>query len=229
MSGTIHGGHRARMKKRYREQGLDGFEDHEALELLLYYALPRVDVNPLAHALLDKFGSFHAVLDASPEALTELEGMGENTALLLRLVKDLNRRYLLDLQKTEKHPSLASPEAAGRFFLPHFYGIREERVYVAFVDDALRLLRCRLLFEGSLNDVPVSVRKLAEAVIKENAAGFLLAHNHPGGRAIPSLEDRQATQRLRSALEAVQIRFVDHIIVAGGEYYSMAGHDCFER
>ncbi len=229
MSGNIHGGHRARMKKRYREQGLDGFEDHEALELLLYYALPRVDVNPLAHALLDKFGSFHAVLDAAPEALTELEGMGENTALLLGLVKDLNRRYLLDLQKTEKHPSLASPEEAGRFFLPHFYGVREERVYVAFVDDALRLLRCRLLFEGSLNDVPVSVRMLAEAVIKEKAAGFLLAHNHPVGQAIPSLEDRQATQRLRSALEAVQIRFVDHVIVAGGEYYSMAGHDCFER
>ena len=229
MTDGIHSGRRARMKKRYREPGLDGFEDHEALELLLYYALPRIDVNPLAHTLLKRFGSFHGVLDASPEALTELEGVGENAAALLGLVKDLNRRYLLDRQREDRQLSLDTPEAAERFFLPYFYGVREERVYVAFVDDALRLLSCRLLFEGSLSDVPVSVRRLAELVIREKATGLLLAHNHPRGHAIPSVEDRQATQRIRAALEAVQIRLLDHVIVAGGETYSMSAHGSFER
>ena len=227
MSGDIHSGHRQRMRDRYREQGMDAFADHEALELLLYNAIPRADVNPLAHTLLDRFGSFRAVLDASPEELMEVEGVGQNTASLFQLVKDINRRYLLDVLKAEKSRSLATPEEAGRFFLPHFYGIREERVYAAFVDEQLRLLRCRLLFEGSLRDVPVSARRLAEAAIREKAAGLLLAHNHPLGQAIPSLEDREATLGLKAALEAVQIRLLDHIIVSGGEYYSMAEHGCF--
>ena len=229
MSGSPHAGHRGRMKKRYLEQGLDGFEDHEVLELLLYHAIPRVDVNPLAHALLDRFGSLHGVLDAAPEELEELEGLGQGTALLFQLVKDVNRRYQLDVLKAEKHPSLATPAEAVRFFLPHFYGLREERFYAAFLDDALRLLRCRLLFEGSLNDAPVSLRRLAEAAMRERAAGLLLAHNHPAGQAVPSVEDLESTRRIRSALEALQIRLVDHVIVAGGEAYSMAEHNCLRE
>ena len=227
MSGNIHGGHRTRMKQRYLHQGLDGFSDHEALELLLYYAIPRADVNPLAHRLIDHFGSLHAVLDAEAAELTEVEGVGESTALLLRFVRDLNRRYLLD--KQEKRPSLAEPEAAGKLFLPYFYGIQEERVYAAFLDDELRLLRCRLLFEGGINYAPLSVRKLVEAALREKATGVILAHNHPAGQAIPSMEDREATLRIRSALEAVQIRLLDHIIVAGEEFISMEECGHFRR
>ena len=141
MSGDIHSGHRTRMKQRYLGQGLEGFSDHEALELLLYYAIPRADVNPLAHRLLERFGSFRGVLDAEAAELTEVEGMGESAAALLRLVRDLNRRYLLDRQ--EKRPLLADSETAGRFLLPYFSGLREERVYVAFMDDELRLIRGR--------------------------------------------------------------------------------------
>ncbi len=224
MSEEIHGGHRGRMKQRYLSQGLDGFSDHEALELLLYYAIPRSDVNPLAHRLIDHFGSLHAVLDADVAELTEVEGVGESTALLLRFVRDMNRRYLLDRQ--EKKPSLADPDAAGKLFLPYFYGIREERVYAAFLDDELRLLNCRLLVEGGINYAPISARKLVEAAIHERATGVILAHNHPAGQAIPSVEDREATLQLRAALGAVQIRLLDHIIVAGEDYISMeeCGH-----
>ena len=227
MSGNIHGGHRTRMKQRYLHQGLDGFSDHEALELLLYYAIPRADVNPLAHRLIDHFGSLHAVLDAEAAELTEVEGVGESTALLLRFVRDMNRRYLLDGQ--EKRPSLADSAAAGRLFLPYFYGIREERVYAAFLDDELRLLSCRLLFEGGINYAPLSTRKLVEAALREKATCVILAHNHPAGQAIPSVEDREATLQIRSALEAVQIRLLDHIIVAGEEFISMEECGHFRR
>ncbi len=227
MSEEIHSGHRGRMKQRYLSQGLDGFSDHEALELLLYYAIPRSDVNPLAHRLIDHFGSLHAVLDADVAELTEVEGVGESTALLLRFVRDMNRRYLLNRQ--EKRPSMADPRDAGKMFLPYFYGIHVERVYAAFVDDELRLLSCRLLFEGGINSAPISARKLVEAAIRERATGVILAHNHPASQAIPSVEDREATLQLRNALEAVQIRLLDHIIVAGEDYISMEECGYFRR
>ncbi len=224
MSGNVHGGHRDRMRRRYLEQGLEGFNDHEALELLLFYAIGRTDVNPLAHRLMERFGSFRGVLDADPAELTEVEGVGQSAALLLRLIKDMNRRYLLDVQSAEKRLHLKKPEAAGRFFLPYFYGLREERVYAAFLDDKLLLLGCRLLSEGGISAAPVSLRKLVEAVIREKATCVILAHNHPTGQAVPSVEDREATAKIAAALESVQIRLLDHIIVAANEYVSMA--DC---
>ncbi len=227
MSGEIHGGHRLRLKQRYLSQGLDGFSDHEVLELLLYYAIPRVDVNPLSHRLIDRFGSLHGVLDAEIPELTETEGVGESAALLVRLIRDLNRRYLLDSQ--EKRPAVPNSQTAGELFLPYFFGIREERVYAAFLDDELRLLRCRLLFEGGIDYAPLSLRKLVEAAIREHATAVILAHNHPAGQAIPSVEDREATLRIRSALEAVQIRLLDHIIVAGKEFTSMEECGHFRR
>ena len=227
MSEDIHSGHRLRMKQRYLSQGLEGFSDHEALELLLYYAIPRADVNPLAHRLMERFGSFRGVLDAEIAELTEVEGVGESTAALVRLIRDMNRRYLLDRQ--EKRTLLADSESAGRFFLPYFFGLREERVYAAFLDDELRLIHCRMLFEGGINYAPLSVRKLVETALREKATGVILAHNHPVGQAIPSMEDREATLHIRSALEAVQIRLLDHIIAAGEEFTSMEECGHFRR
>ena len=227
MSDDIHSGHRTRMKRRYLDQGLEGFSDHEALELLLYYAIPRADVNPLAHRLMERFGSFRGVLDAEVAELTEVEGVGESTAMLMRLIRDMNRRYLLDRQ--EKRTLLADSASAGRFFLPYFLGLREERVYAAFLDDELRLIHCRMLFEGGINYAPLSVRKLVETALREKATGVILAHNHPAGQAIPSMEDREATLHIRSALEAVQIRLHDHIIVAGEEFTSMEECGHFRR
>lgn len=220
MSEGIHGGHRDRMRQRYLRHGLDALDDHEALELLLYYAIPQADVNPLAHALIERFGSFRAVLDAPVAELTAVPGIGERTALLLHLVKDLNRRYLMDAAR-EKQPFLTKTDEAGEYLLPLFYGLTEERVYVAFLDDRFRLLSCRQLFEGGINYAPVSIRRIVEEAIRERATGVILAHNHPAGQAIPSVEDREVTMKIRQALAAVQIGLMDHLIIAGEEYLSM--------
>ena len=229
MSDELHGGHRARMKARYLEQGMDALADHEALELLLYYAIPRADVNPLAHRLIEHFGSFHAVLEAEVDELTLVSGVGENTALLIRMIRDLDRRYLIRRAESNGRPTLNRTDAAGAFFLPFFHGLREEQVYAAFLDDDFRLLKCRRMFEGGINFAPLSVRKLVEAAIREHAANIILAHNHPDGQAIPSVEDREATQRLAVSLAAVQLQLADHIIVAGEEFLSMAECGYFER
>ena len=225
----MHSGHRARMKARYLEQGLDALADHEALELLLYYAIPRADVNPLAHRLIDRFGSFSAVLEADVQELKQVEGMGESTALLIRLMRDLNRRFLIEKAQGDGRPVLAETEAAGRFFLPYFHGLMEEQVYVAFLDDRFRLLKCRRMFDGGVNSAPVNVRKLVEAAIQYKATNLILAHNHPAGQALPSVEDRDTTRKLAAALQALSLQLADHIIVAGEEFLSMAECGYFER
>lgn len=229
MSGEMHGGHRARMKQRYRTQGLDGFDDHNVLELLLYYAIPRQDVNPIAHRLMERFGSLRAVFDASPEELQQVPGVGENAATLIKLMTDVNRRYLIDRGKRKTRPCLGETQAAGEFFLPYFHGIREERVYVAFLDDAFRLLACREMFEGGVNFAMLSVRKLVEAALAEHATNLILAHNHPAGQALPSFEDRETTLTVARALQAVQLNLLDHIIVAEDEYISMEECGYFAR
>ena len=224
---NLHSGHRDRLRSRYQKQGLDGFDDHNVLELLLCYAIPRKDVNALAHQLIRRFGSLSAVFDAAPEDLMTVEGIGERSATLIKLVIDLNRRYLIEKGKQRKQPCLSETRAAGEFFLPYFYGEKEERVYVAFLDDAFRLLSCRSLFEGGINYAPVSVRKLVECAISLRATNLIIAHNHPAGQALPSVEDRDTTIALAQALKVVELRLLDHIIVAGEEYISMEEHGYF--
>ena len=221
MSG-VHDGRRARLRERYLSQGLEGFADHEVVELLLTYAIPRRDVNDLAHRLLQHFGGLPALLEATGAELMEVSGMGERTATLIRLMLDVNRRYLIQRERAEEPARLGSAGAAGRLFAPYFYGVRVEQVYAAFVDDDLRLISCRLLFEGSVNQAAVNLRKLVETALRDRATGVILAHNHPAGQALPSVEDRETTLAIRSALNTVQIRLLDHIIVSGGEYCSMA-------
>ena len=221
MSESLHSGHRQRLRERFLRDGLDSLEDHTALELLLCYAIPRKDVNQLAHALLKQFGSLSAVLDADQAALEQVPGMGENAAALLRLIPAMSRRYLVDRAKAGKKLSLRGTAQAGEFFLPYFYGAREEKVYVAFLDEHCRLLACREIFQGGIGYTAVNIRKLVEAAIRLRATNLILSHNHPDGYAMPSREDRESTQLIRSALEAVQLQLLDHIIVAENEYVSM--------
>jgi DNA repair protein RadC len=127
----------------------------------------------------------------------------------------------VDRAKAGKKLRLENTAQVGEFFLPYFYGAREEKVYVAFLDEHFRLLACREVFQGGLSYAPVNVRKLVEAALGLRASNLILAHNHPTGHAIPSQEDRDSTLLISRALEAVQLRLLDHIIVAEDEYVSM--------
>ena len=229
MSDSLHSGHRQRLRERFLRDGLDSLEDHTVLELLLCYAIPRRDVNQLAHLLLQEFGSLSAVLDADQAALEQVPGMGENAAALLRLIPAMNRRYLVDRAKAGKKLRLEDTAQVGEFFLPYFYGAREELVYVAFLDEHFRLLACREVFRGGMSYAPVNVRKLVEAALSLRATNLILAHNHPAGHAIPSREDRESTELIGRALAAVQLRLLDHIIVAENEYVSMEECGYFDQ
>ena len=208
------------MKERFLRQGLDGFEDHLVLELLLFYAIPRIDVNELAHTLLDRFRSLHGVLDAPPEELKKVPGVGQNAALLLKLIPQLGRRYLLS-QYAKKDVVLQDSAQAGRYLIPFFQSERDEIVYVLCLNSKNKVLSCEPMFKGDLNAAQVSIRKIVELVLKENAASVILAHNHPGGSPEPSKEDILLTADITKALQAVDITLRDHIIVSGTDFVSL--------
>ena len=215
-----HQGHRERKKRQFRDFGLDAFADHEALELLLYYAIPRQDTNPLAHELLRRFGSLEAVLDASQEDLTTVPGIGENSALLLRLVPQLYRRALAGPRG--KTVILNTPEKIGHYLLQRYAGEVREVVYELCLDQKGKLLTCCRVAEGSGASADFNVRTVLMNAIRCGASLVVLSHNHPSGLALPSPADQVATDRVRRALDTVGIQLLDHIVVADGDFVSMA-------
>lgn len=221
----IHDGHRDKMRKRYLATGLEGFAEHEALELLLFYAIPRRDTNPLAHQLIDRYGSLDAVLSAPVEELQTVEGVGESAAVLLHLVLPLAERCRL---LAEKAVILNSSEKAGAYLLRRFSGKKYEVVYQLCLDAKGKLLVCKLLTEGSLNGAELNIRKLVGNALLADASAVILSHNHPSGVALPSSEDFTTTNQVRSALEQVGVRLADHIIVADGDFVSMRDSGYFD-
>ena len=215
----IHDGHREKMRSRFLNAGLDAFADHEVLELLPYYAIPRRDTNPIAHALMERYGSLSAVLEAPVEDLRKVEGIGESAAILLRLVPQLSRRArLADARETV----LNSTERTGHYLLELFAGLNREVLYQLCLDQKGKLLACKRLSEGSANSTEVNIRLLAENAILTSASAVILAHNHPSGIALPSQDDFNTTEYARAALRTVGVVLLDHIIVADGDFVSMA-------
>lgn len=216
----IHDGHREKMRQRFMTGGLDAFADHEILELLLYYAIPRRDTNPIAHALMERYGSLPAVLAAPMEDLKRTEGIGESAAVLLHLVPQVCRRARL--AQVGEDQVLNSSERAGAYLLECFDGESREVIYQLCLDRKGKLLACKRLGEGSVASADLDVRRLVENVILTGASAVILAHNHPSGVALPSDGDYTATMRVRAALNAIGIELADHIIVADGDFVSMA-------
>lgn len=216
----IHDGHRERLRRRFLSHGLDVLQDHEVLELLLYYALPRSDTNLIARKLLEHFGSIRAVLEAPLHELKVIGGIGENSALLLYMITPLTRRYLLSRSDNSKY--LSTTQACGEYLLPYFFGAKEELVYLLCLDAKCKVLACRLLHSGSVNAASLSIRKTAETAMAVNATSVVLAHNHTSGLALPSKADLDTTISLKQALEPLEIRLVDHIIVSDQDFVSFA-------
>ena len=216
---SIHDGHRQRLKSRFRKEGLDNFDEIHVLELALFYCVARKDTNPLAHALLDHFGSLAQVLEAPIDELTKVPGIGENTAIYITLLREISRYYKTSQVKESK--SLTSIDACAKYLVPYFLGRRDETVFLLCLDAKCDVLCCRKIGEGSVNSASVPIRKIVEMALAVNATSVVLAHNHPSGIAQPSGEDVATTARLFVALDAVGVELSDHIVVAGDHYASI--------
>lgn len=217
---STHDGHRMRMKKRYLNEGLDSFEPHEILELLLYYSIPRRDINALSHRLIEHFGSIANVFDADVESLGQVEGIGENSAILLSLIPQLSRIY--SLSKWDRKASLPSVDTVGQYAVAMYTGKKNEEFGIICLDSNHCVHYSGIIIKGTVNQAEAYPRTIVAEVLKHNAVNVILTHNHPNGSIMPSVSDKEATRSILNALEAIGVNVLDHIIVSGDRFFSMA-------
>ncbi len=220
----MHAGHRERMKQRFRETGLKGFDDVNVLELMLFYVIPRQDTNPIAHALINRFGSLQGVIDATYDELVKVKGVGENTATFLQLIPAVCKRYTREKQK--KKAAYTSLKDMADFVIPLFSFEMEETLYLICMDEGNHITYCESIAQGNLDSVGIEPREVVQKAMERRAVRVVLAHNHPSGIPSPSLSDVSLTQTIKEALRLFNIELLDHFIVAEEACVSMRKHGC---
>ncbi len=216
----VHSGHRQRLKDQFLTHGMDPIHDVNVLELVLFYAIPRQDTNPIAHRLLNTFGSLAAVFDATPEELMKRGGLSKNAATLIKLIPAAARRQ--QLSRSSCQQILDSTQKCGDYLVPFFFGATQEEVYLLGLDAKCKVLGCVKLSTGSINSAGLSIRKVVECALNMKASSVVLAHNHTSGIAVPSQEDIRTTKSISHALDLVGVYLADHVVVADEDYVSMA-------
>ena len=219
MSDHMHDGHRARMKEQFLKSGMDSFSAHQVLEVLLYFSVPRVDTNPLAHRLVDHFGSLSQVLDADFEQLRQVKGVSEHTATQILFVSELLRRY--QCEKAEKPTSFHSLNEIGRYLQAQYTNEKVEKLRILCFNNRGNLLHTAVISEGGLVSTDINIRRIVETALRYPTTTVVMAHNHPAGFAIPSAQDYNCTVQVRRALEMVEIELSDHIVFAENDFVSM--------
>lgn len=217
---NLHKGHRQSVKERYYVDGMNGMPDHNILEMLLFFAIPYKDTNDTAHLLMERFGSFSGVLQASLEQLKSVKGMTENAACLITMLLPIYRRYHDDLM--HKKPDLMSTKDIVAYMRPKFIDTTNERVYAICFDNNHHLITNRLLCEGSIESAAFNLRDLARAVIETKAVEVVLVHNHPAGVALPSHDDVRTTVSIYRFLRFLRVTLTDHIIITKEGFCSMS-------
>lgn len=217
---NYHTGHRQRLKKRFLRNGEAAFEDHELLELLLFYAIPQGDVNPLAHYLMEHFGSLSGVFDASVSDLMQVPGIGAHTALLIHMLPQIARRYHID--RSSAGTVLRDTYDYADWMRPYFFGARNEMAYLLCMNDKGKVLGCDLLDEGDLTACALFTRQVAEVALRYRASTVVLAHCHLVGSIQPSYADHETTLACRKTLDELAIILLDHLIFCDGDYISLA-------
>ena len=213
-----HSGHRSRMRERFLHTHFDGFDEHQILEMILFYVYPRTDTNPLAHRLLETFGSIASVLDAPVDRLVDA-GLTKNAATFLVMIPDISRVYLND--RNNNQSKIIDFEHLGEYFAPKFIGRDEEAMILLLTDAKGKEVYSGVISKGSFHASEAPVRKIVDLSMRYNAATAAIAHNHPSGVALPSKPDINATIDVGNALKLVGVMFVDHIIVADDDYISI--------
>lgn len=216
----MHEGHRERVRARFLREGLDSFQPHEVLELILFYCIPRMDTNEIAHRLIDEYGSLSNVLEAPVDKLAESKGVSKNTAVLLSLLPHISRYYLKD--RWGERPVLNSSKIAGEFAVSLLTGKTYEEFLIICLDSQNKVIQVETVHKGTVNEAVVYPRLVLETALKYKSNSVIFAHNHPGGSLKPSSADIDLTVKLKHLLQGISIKVNDHIIAAGTEFFSFA-------
>lgn len=213
-----HLGHRKRLKERYEKAGMEGLQDYEILELLLFYAIPQGDVKARAKELLKRFGSLKNVLDADLKALKEVPGIGEHSSLFFRVVRDVRTLYLR--QGAELKDQISSTKELIDYCLASMGGLKDEHFAVIYLNARNRIIQVETIQEGIVNQAVVYPRKVLEKALKHKASAIILVHNHPSGHVRPSDADIRLTRVLQDAARVMDIVLHDHLIVGENRFFS---------
>ncbi len=214
-----HSGHRERVKNEFLSRGMDGWAEHRMLELLLFYAIPKRDVNNLAHDLIDHFGSLAGVMDANWEELSKIKGVGKHTALLIKMIPALSGQYLNS--RTHVQSIIHDTRDVYEILAPYFFGAVNECTYILCLDGKNQMLGVRKISEGCINSAAINIRRIIEEAVSLHAVRIYLAHNHLTNIALPSKDDIQTTELMRSTLAGVGFELVDHVIFVDGDMVSI--------
>lgn len=217
--GGVHKNHRIRMRKKFREHGFDGFAEHEILELLLYYSVPRINTNPLAHRILDKYKTLANVFDASPDELMKEFKISEVTATLLSMVPKLSKVY--ETSKWERVDCLKDTEELGNFAASMFKDKQNEEFALICLDANRCVHWSGIIIKGTIDRTEAYPRVIVDEALKHKATRVVFVHNHPNGTLASSIADKEATEILVRVLKGIGIEVLDHIIVSGTRYFSM--------
>jgi DNA repair protein RadC len=212
-------GHRARLRKRLLDGGIDALGDHEIIEFLLIGAVPRRDMKPLARSLIQRFGSLAGVLNADPQSLARHPGMGEATAAALRIVAVAARR--LARHTVHDQPVLGSWQALIDYLTIDMAHLTRERVRVLYLNSRNILIHDQHLRDGSLDEAQIDPREVIHKAMDLGAAAVILVHNHPSGSPEPSRADIQITQRIAEAGRLLNITVHDHVIIGRHGHVSL--------
>lgn len=220
MGEHLHKDHRQRLKKRFLQDGLDKFEPHNVLELLLFFGIPQKDTNDIAHELIQRFGSFNRVFDAPFDELVKVKGVGENVATLIKLMTPLSRYYAQHADVSKD--TFNTPTKIGEYLSACYNGFTEEIVSVLSLDSLCHILSFDIVGRGDISSAGIRFRTIVETVMRTNASTAIICHNHPGGLALPSNQDLTATTYIKDLLSKISVGLVDHIIIGEDDFVSLA-------
>ncbi|MBQ8588547.1 MAG: DNA repair protein RadC [Clostridia bacterium] len=216
----IHKGHRERVRKRFLRGGIDVLDDHQVLELLLFYVHKVKDTNPIGHELIAKFKSLEGVFAATYDELCSVKGINEAGATLIMLIGQLRNR--LSLGNVQKKVRLDDARDAGEYCMTFFKDLPTERMIVISLNSRKEVIATDIISDGNSNATVVDVRKILETALLRKASGVVLSHNHPGDTTHPSSSDVAVTERIIQVLEGINISVIDHIICNDDSFESMS-------
>lgn len=222
-----HKGHRQRLKNKALEGGIEHWPHHEVLELILTYTIPYKDVNPLAHTLIEKFGTLSNVLNAGYEHLKKIDGVGHETALFLSLLPDIFDRY--NASKNTESILLDTPGRCVNYFRTTNHIKNYEEFIVFCLDNKKRLIKTIRMNKGTASSVSFSLKEFTNQISFPSNRHIVVMHSHPGGDSNPTASDIIATKRLLTACFSVGVNMLDHIIVAESEFYSFLKDNLFNK
>ena len=214
MKQNVHENHRERMRQRYLQEGPDGFATHELLEMLLYYVIQRGDTNETAHKLLEENRGLIGVMSADVDALCLTDGVGEKSAMLLNLTGALLRRAAIE--KRPETPRFDTCRKVREFIEPYYVGVGVERVYAMAFDNSMRMIDFYVVCEGTVNEAFPIASSISRRALLKKASAVIIAHNHPDGFAIATVQDREFTSKLEQTLKMFGIVMLEHLLFGDG-------------